>query len=147
VPGRKPPGSARWGAEQTLPNDAYVKTPRGAATGTGSRRAMHDSIPRPHNIRIPTYQHACGNLLEKLGYIDGSRMSRPRTTESSDSSRGRGDVHWFETLEEAKKRIEAWRCDYNESRPHQALQDRTPAQFAIEATGMELTQGSPTAGD
>jgi len=35
------------------------------------------------------------------------------------------NVHWFETLDDAKEKIEAWRRDYNESRPHQALQDRT----------------------
>jgi len=35
------------------------------------------------------------------------------------------NVHWFETLDDAKERIEAWRRDYSESRPHQALQDRT----------------------
>ena len=39
------------------------------------------------------------------------------------------DQHWFETLAEAREVIEAWRVDYNEERPHQALQDRTPAEL------------------
>jgi len=40
------------------------------------------------------------------------------------------DTHWFGTLEEAKERIEAWRREYNESRPHTALGHVPPAEFA-----------------
>ena len=37
------------------------------------------------------------------------------------------NVHWFETLAEAKQLIEAWHQEYNESRPHRALEDLAPA--------------------
>ena len=37
---------------------------------------------------------------------------------------------WFLTLEEARRRIEAWRQDYNTCRPHSSLGDLTPAEFA-----------------
>ena len=47
------------------------------------------------------------------------------------------NVHWFESMEEARARIEAWRIDYNESRPHQALQEETPSQFAMRAKELE----------
>jgi transposase InsO family protein len=40
------------------------------------------------------------------------------------------NLHWFATLEEAKVIIETWRQDYNESRPHTALNDLSPAEFA-----------------
>ena len=40
------------------------------------------------------------------------------------------NVHWFKTLAEAKQVLEAWRRDYNESRPHSSLNDMTPAEFA-----------------
>jgi putative transposase len=43
------------------------------------------------------------------------------------------NVHWFETIDEARAKIEAWRIEYNESRPHQALKDLTPAEFARQA--------------
>jgi len=33
------------------------------------------------------------------------------------------DTHWFTTLAEAQQSIEAWRQEYNESRPHRALGD------------------------
>lgn len=57
------------------------------------------------------------------------------------------NLHWFQTLEEAKARIEAWRRDYNESRPHQALQDMTPVEFANEAKKMDPVQRIQIAGN
>jgi len=40
------------------------------------------------------------------------------------------NVHWFETLEEAREIVEAWRTDYNESRPHMAHSGVPPSEFA-----------------
>jgi putative transposase len=40
------------------------------------------------------------------------------------------NVHWLESLAEAKQRIEAWQQEYNGSRPHRALDDLTPSEFA-----------------
>ena len=40
------------------------------------------------------------------------------------------NVHWFETLEDAKMIIKAWRRDYNETRPHMALNDVAPEVYA-----------------
>jgi putative transposase len=40
------------------------------------------------------------------------------------------NTHWFSSLEEAKVVIETWRREYNESRPHRALGERTPHEFA-----------------
>lgn len=39
------------------------------------------------------------------------------------------DQHWFASLEEARQIIEAWRVDYNEVRPHTALDNQTPAAY------------------
>ena len=39
------------------------------------------------------------------------------------------NVHEFKTMEEAKRIIEAWRCDYNEQRPHSSLGNLTPNEF------------------
>jgi len=38
--------------------------------------------------------------------------------------------HWFCSLAEARIRIVAWRRDYNEHRPHSAIGNLTPAEFA-----------------
>jgi putative transposase len=37
--------------------------------------------------------------------------------------------HWFNSLEEARTTIEAWRQEYNQERPHRSLQDLTPEEF------------------
>ena len=57
------------------------------------------------------------------------------------------NVRWFETIDEAKAKIEAWRVEYNESRPHQALREMTPAEFALEFRTSEHRQESTTAGN
>lgn len=38
--------------------------------------------------------------------------------------------HWFLSLREARREIEAWRVDYNAVRPHSSLKNLTPAEFA-----------------
>ena len=59
------------------------------------------------------------------------------------------DTHWFSTLTEAKETIEAWQREYNESRPHRALGERTPSEFANEVAasrdfiGQQTTENSP----
>lgn len=37
---------------------------------------------------------------------------------------------WFVDLDDAKTKIEAWRVNYNDERPHSALEQRTPTEFA-----------------
>ena len=39
---------------------------------------------------------------------------------------------WFSSLEDAKIKIEAWRVDCNEHRPHTSLGNQTPEQFESE---------------
>jgi len=55
--------------------------------------------------------------------------------------------HWFRSLAEARLIVATWRKDYNERRPHSALDYQTPAEFAagwraqtVESTEQE-TQG------
>lgn len=48
------------------------------------------------------------------------------------------DRHWFVSLADARHTIEAWRQDYNRSRPHSALGYRPPEEFrrVFEATAL-----------
>jgi len=46
--------------------------------------------------------------------------------------------HWFTALEDAKKKIEEWRNEYNQIRPHSSLGYLTPAEFA-KRIDLELT--------
>jgi len=36
---------------------------------------------------------------------------------------------WFESVEDARKKIEDWRIDYNKNRPHSSLGNLTPITF------------------
>jgi putative transposase len=40
------------------------------------------------------------------------------------------NAHWYATLAEARQLIQAWRQEYNETRPHRSLGERTPNEFA-----------------
>jgi len=40
------------------------------------------------------------------------------------------NVSWFQNLFDARRKIAAWRRDYNEERPHSSLDYRTPKEFA-----------------
>jgi putative transposase len=67
--------------------------------------------------------------------IDFSRPGKPTDNAFVETFNGTFrdeclNVHWFETLVEAKQLIEGWRKEYNESRPHRALDDKTPSEFA-----------------
>jgi len=58
--------------------------------------------------------------------IDFSRPGKPTDNAYVESFNGTFraeclDAHWFSSLNEAKQIIEAWRQEYNESRPHRAL--------------------------
>jgi transposase InsO family protein len=41
------------------------------------------------------------------------------------------NVMQFESLEDARAKIEAWRIDYNAHRPHSSLGNLTPSEFAM----------------
>ena len=40
------------------------------------------------------------------------------------------NVSWFENLWDARRKIAAWRKEYNEERPHSSLGYQTPAEYA-----------------
>ncbi len=39
------------------------------------------------------------------------------------------NTNWFLSLEDAEEKIEVWRNDYNEFRPHSSLNDLTPDEI------------------
>jgi putative transposase len=46
------------------------------------------------------------------------------------------NANWFTSLSDARRKIETWRQDYNEQRPHSSLNYLPPAEFARTATEM-----------
>lgn len=66
--------------------------------------------------------------------MDYSRPGKPTDNPFVESFNGSFrdeclNAHWFLSLEDAVEKIEAWRNDYNEYRPHSSLNDLTPAEF------------------
>jgi putative transposase len=67
--------------------------------------------------------------------MDFSRPGKPTDNTFVESFNGTFrseclDTHWFMDMKKARQRIETWRREYNESRPHTSLDDRTPSEFA-----------------
>nr|WP_186116018.1 IS3 family transposase [Burkholderia gladioli] len=94
----------------------------------------------PRHVFVDNGSEFSGRLLDMWAYhhqakIDFSRPGKPTDNCHIETFNGSFrdeclNLHWFETLGEAKAIIEAWRRDYNESRPHSALKDLAPAEFA-----------------
>ena len=51
--------------------------------------------------------------------------------------------HWFADLKEAREKIEDWRQDYNQRRPHSALGYRTPEEFAAQIAARRASPPTP----
>jgi putative transposase len=67
--------------------------------------------------------------------IDFSRRGKPTDNAFIETFNGSLrdeclNLHWFDTIAQASQLIEAWRRDYNESRPHMALSNLSPAEYA-----------------
>lgn len=52
------------------------------------------------------------------------------------------NANWFATMSEAKRKIEAWREEYNRERPHSSLGYRTPEEFARAAALWDAPSGA-----
>jgi putative transposase len=98
-----------------------------------------------------------GRLMDLWAYhhrvqIDFSRPGKPTDNSFVESFNGSFrdeclNLHWFESIDEAKAKIEAWRVEYNESRPHQALNEMTPAAFADQHRVLKTPEGKQHAGN
>ena len=49
--------------------------------------------------------------------------------------------HWFVSLEDARRKIEAWRHDYNNVRPHSSLGNSVPAAYTTLTMKGAATRG------
>ena len=94
----------------------------------------------PKYLFVDNGSEFSGRLLDLWAYhcktqIDFSRPGKPTDNCYVETFNGSLrdeclNLHWFETLADAKATIEAWRRDYNETRPHMALNDAPPEEYA-----------------
>lgn len=93
----------------------------------------------PHAIRTDQGPEFTGKALDQWAYERGIDLKliqpgKPTQNAYIESFNGRFrdeclNEHWFTSLNHARQEIAAWRRDYNEQRPHSALDYRTPAEF------------------
>ena len=103
---------------------------------------------RPQSIRVDNGPEFISKSLDWWAYfhevtLDFSRPGKPTDNALIESFNGRLreeclNQSWFLTLSDAQERIEEWGQDYNERRPHSALGDCPPSEFAKSSAG-----GSP----
>jgi putative transposase len=102
--------------------------------------ALSKVRPMPEVIRVDNGSEFSGRDLDAWAYwkkvkLDFIRPGKPIENAYIESFNGRlreeclNDQLFF-SLEDAKEKLEAWRIDYNEVRPHSSLGNRTPREFA-----------------
>lgn len=94
---------------------------------------------RPQRIFCDNGSEFAGRITDLWAYnnkvtLAFSRPGKPTDNAFIESFNGSFrdeclNLHWFTSLEDARVKIDAWREDYNESRPHKALNDLTPAEY------------------
>jgi len=57
------------------------------------------------------------------------------------------NVHQFASLAEAQAIIEAWRCDYNQRRPHSSLGHLIPNEFLDQRQGHQIVEDALWSGE
>jgi putative transposase len=99
--------------------------------------------PLPKQIVVDNGPEFTSRMLDAWAYQNGVelhfiRPGKPVDNAFIESFNGKFrdeclNQHWFLDLDDARTKIEAWRIDYNEVRPHSALGNRTPTEYAAEA--------------
>ncbi|MEM9412744.1 MAG: IS3 family transposase [Planctomycetota bacterium] len=94
----------------------------------------------PKTIRVDNCPEFTSKAVNQWAYsnkvtLDFSRPGKPTDNAFIESFNGsvRAEClneNWFLSLEDAKEKTEAWRVDYNEQRPHSALGNLAPKEFA-----------------
>jgi len=79
--------------------------------------------------------------------MDFSRAGKPTDNALVESFNGTLrdeclNINWFLSMEDTREKIERWRVDYNEFRPHSSLGDLTPQQYAEQNTTRPQRQES-----
>ncbi len=99
---------------------------------------------RPGRIQVDNGSEFVSKNLDRWAYendvvLDFSRPGKPTDNPFIESFNGSFrdeclNSHWFLSLQDAREKIEAWRVEYNEFRPHSSLGNLTPIQYVERQT-------------
>ncbi len=94
---------------------------------------------KPDSITVDNGPEFTSSALDKWAYENGIKLDfirpgKPIENAHIESFNGRFrdeclNEHIFASLRDAKAKIEAWRKDYNQVRPHSSLKNLTPWEF------------------
>lgn len=98
---------------------------------------------RPKSLRVDNGPEFAGRMLDQWAYLKGVELDFSRPGKPTDNAyieafnaRLRAEclnASWFLSMADARDRIEEWRREYNEDRPHTALGGLTPRAYAAQA--------------
>jgi len=99
----------------------------------------------PKRIQTDNGTEFASRVFDRWAYeqgvtLDFSRPGRPTDNPFIELFNGSFrdkclNTHWFLSLEDAREKIETWRRKYNDFRPHSALGNLPPRQFAQQVLG------------
>lgn len=94
----------------------------------------------PERIRVDNGPEFVSKVLDNYSYLNNiklefSRPGKPVDNAYIESFNGSLrdeclNTNWFLSIEDAQDKLETWRVDYNQYRPHSSLDNMTPAEFA-----------------
>lgn len=94
----------------------------------------------PEKIRVDNGSEFTGKVLDQWAYLnhvrlDFSRPGKPTDNGLIEAFNGRLraeclNENWFMSIDDAREKVETWRRHYNEDRPHSALGNLSPREFA-----------------
>jgi putative transposase len=111
----------------------------------------------PSSIRVDNDTEFTSKVLDQWAYwngvtLDFSRPGKPTDNGLIEAFNGRLraeclNEHWFLSVADAQEILYIWREDYNSQRPHGALKNMTPDEFAKQALGTHPHGGGKSTKD
>jgi putative transposase len=127
------------------------------ATALEVTSALDEAVRRfgaPRVIRVDQGCQFTSRELDLWAYVKGvtldfSRPGKPTDNAYAEAFNARVraeclDQAWFLDLDDARRKVEDWRVEYNEVRPHSAIGDRPP--MALLAKALDLSEAAAEPG-
>lgn len=126
------------------------------ATALEVTSALDEAVRRfgvPKLIRVDQGCQFTSKELDLWAYAHGVRLEFSRPGKPTDNAyiesfnaRVRAEClnqSWFMDLDDARRKVEDWRVEYNEVRPHSAIGDRPPIALFRQASGSPEASSVP----